>query len=642
MFQWLSQYNYDFALAAIPIQILLLIFYCSRRNLPIRASYSFLWVMLANLAMTAFDLVSCEMNEIWTEYPLWLLYAVNQAYFLGFIIRGWALYDYTAEECQGYTSLGKPLATLAGVPVIFAIFMILSTPWTATVFHFAQDKGYYNCYMYPIIYFCTYFYIAMSLLCVFLRRKQMEFRLQMSMLGYNAVLLAGIILRKEFINTLVTSYFSILAILVIYLSAQNPDLYRDRQTHLFNKDAFDKIAQEFRRKRTQFHCIIVTADNYASAKVLYGYQQIERTIGLIGRWMIDAFREYYVFYYGHGEFLLLQKGKFEDNREHIIRELNTRFSHPWKGKDTEVSLSMSAMVLPYQILPEEMEQIDDLVEFSFSQTYVENKKGNMIFSREIVTDLYRRKAVETALARALENRRIEVYMQPIYSVKERRIVGAEALARLRDPEMGFIAPEEFVRIAERTGDIMELGRQVFDQVCGFLATGKAQRLGIRKVNVNLSPAQCRNDQLSTELIAIAERYGVPLNLIDFEITETSIEDHLLIRKQMLRLQEKGATFSLDDFGTGTSNLIRLLNLPIHVVKLDMYIVRSYFTGRTGILPDLVRMFHNANVRVVAEGIETAEMKETLAGIGCDYEQGYYYSRPVPLDEFIELLQENIT
>lgn len=69
MFQWLSQYNYDFALAAIPIQLLLLIFYCSRRNLPIRASYSFLWVMLANLAMTAFDLISCEMNEIWTEYP---------------------------------------------------------------------------------------------------------------------------------------------------------------------------------------------------------------------------------------------------------------------------------------------------------------------------------------------------------------------------------------------------------------------------------------------------------------------------------------------------------------------------------------------------------------------------------------------
>ena len=101
MFQWLSQYNYDFALAAIPIQLLLLIFYCSRRNLPIRASYSFLWVMLANLAMTAFDLISCEMNEIWTEYPLWLMYVVNQGYFLGFILRGWALYDYTAEECHG-------------------------------------------------------------------------------------------------------------------------------------------------------------------------------------------------------------------------------------------------------------------------------------------------------------------------------------------------------------------------------------------------------------------------------------------------------------------------------------------------------------------------------------------------------------
>ena len=224
MFQWLSQYNYDFALAAIPIQLLLLIFYCSRRNLPIRASYSFLWVMLANLAMTAFDLISCEMNEIWTEYPLWLMYVVNQGYFLGFILRGWALYDYTAEECHGYASLGKYLATLANVPAAVAVLLILSTPWTATIFHFTPDKGYYNCHLYPIIYFCTYFYIAMSLLCVFLRWKQTDFRLKMSMLGYNAVLIAGILLRKAFINTLVTSYFSILAIRVIYLSAQNPDL----------------------------------------------------------------------------------------------------------------------------------------------------------------------------------------------------------------------------------------------------------------------------------------------------------------------------------------------------------------------------------------------------------------------------------
>ncbi len=518
------------------------------------------------------------------------------------------------------------------------MLLILSTPWTATIFHFTPDKGYYNCHLYPIIYFCTYFYIAMSLLCVFLRWKQTDFRLKMSMLGYNAVLIAGILLRKEFINTLVTSYFSILAILVIYLSAQNPDLYRDRQTHLFNKDAFDKIGREFRRKRTAFHCITVTADNYASAKVLYGYQQIESAIGLIGRWMIESFRDYYVFYYGHGEFLMLQKGKFEDHREQIIHELNTRFAHPWKGEDTEVSLSMSAMVLPYEILPEEMEQIDDLVEFAFGKTYMENKKGSKVFSKDIVTDLYRREAVEMALAKALEDRRIEVYLQPIYSMEEHRITGAEALARLKDPELGFIPPDEFVRVAERTGDIMELGRQVFERVCEFLATGQAQRLGIRKINVNLSPAQCRNDQLASELSAIADKHGVPLSQIDFEITETSIEDYLLIRKQMLRLQEKGAEFSLDDFGTGTSNLIRLLNLPIHIVKLDMYIVQSYFSGKTGILPDMVRMFHNAHVGVIAEGIETADMKEELARIGCDYQQGYFYSRPVPPEEFVAYLE----
>ena len=268
MFQQLSHYNYDYALASIPIQLILLIFYCSRRNLPVRSSFSFLLVMIANLVMTAFDLISCEMNEIWTEYPLWLMYIVNQAYFLGFIGRGWALYNYTAEECQGYSALGKIVSKLANVPAIVAALLILSTPWTATIFHFAPEKGYYNCYIYPIIYFCTYFYIFMSLLCVFLRRKQTDIRLKTSMVGYNLVLIAGIVLRKQFIDTFVTSYFSILAILFIYLSAQNPDLYRDKETRLLNRAAFEKIGSEFLEKRIPFRYIIFKIDNYSSAKSL--------------------------------------------------------------------------------------------------------------------------------------------------------------------------------------------------------------------------------------------------------------------------------------------------------------------------------------------------------------------------------------
>ncbi len=639
MFHWISGYNYDFALAAIPIQILILLFYCSRRNLPLRSSASFLYVMIANLVMTASDIISCEMNEIWTQYPLWLMYVVNFGYFVAFILRGWALFDYTAEECNAYRTMGRWSRPLTWMPAALVVILILSSPWTSAIFHFAPGVGYYNCSLYKSIYYSTYFYIAVSILSVIVTWRQTQRRLKLSMLGYNAVLIAGIFLRKLFINTLVTSYFSIIAILVVYLSAQNPDLYRERKTRLFNKDAFDRIAAELLRENKRFRCIIASIHNYESAKVLYGHQQMNRSLELIGRWLWESFPREYVFYFGNGDYLLLGKDHKASGREGIIRKINDRFSLPWQAKDTDVALSVSAIALPWELLPKEIAEVDDLISYAYSRAYIENERGNIAITQNVKTELIRRKAVEHALGRALKEHRIEAYFQPIFSVKEQKIIGAEALARLRDPDLGFIPPDEFIHVAEQTGDIMELGRQMFERVCIFLASPQAKASDIRRINVNLSPAQCLNDQLASELFAIARRYQVSMSLIDFEITESTITDTMMLLKQMLMLQEQEATFSLDDFGTGTSNLTRLMKLPIQTVKLDMNVVHSYFTGESGVLPDLVNMFQNAKMEVVVEGVETEEMKNVLSEMGCDYLQGYYFSKPVPPPEFLDFIHK---
>jgi EAL domain-containing protein (putative c-di-GMP-specific phosphodiesterase class I) len=156
--------------------------------------------------------------------------------------------------------------------------------------------------------------------------------------------------------------------------------------------------------------------------------------------------------------------------------------------------------------------------------------------------------------------------------------------------------------------------------------------------VNLSPAQCLNNQLATEFAQIAHSHGVPLSMIDLEVTESAAEDLTSIREQMDGLLAAGTEFALDDFGTGTSNITRLLSLPLHVVKLDMTVVWSYFRGDSTLLPDLINMFRNVNMKVVVEGIETEEMHRAVEEMGCDYEQGYYYSRPLPPQEFVRYMR----
>jgi EAL domain-containing protein (putative c-di-GMP-specific phosphodiesterase class I) len=195
-------------------------------------------------------------------------------------------------------------------------------------------------------------------------------------------------------------------------------------------------------------------------------------------------------------------------------------------------------------------------------------------------------------------------------------------------------------VAEKNGDIMEIGRQVFEKTCIFLKTVDTKKLGIDFININLSPIQCMSHSLLRELSEIAGRHGIPMSMFDFEITESLVEDYDMIQMQIQGLQSMGAELSLDDFGTGASNLTSLMKLPIHVVKIDMLFTRSFFDGKAPFLPDLIRLFQHSNMEIVVEGIETKEMMDTMIKLGCDYEQGFYFSKPLPPEEFKAFMAEN--
>ena len=131
-------------------------------------------------------------------------------------------------------------------------------------------------------------------------------------------------------------------------------------------------------------------------------------------------------------------------------------------------MTFTIMLIPFDILKREIERIEELINFASGRSYHENQRGNYAITEAILSKLQREKDIEAALKKALEQHRVEVFFQPIYSTGADRVVGAEALARLNDDNMGYIPPNEFIRVAERNGDITELGRQIFDRVCRFV------------------------------------------------------------------------------------------------------------------------------------------------------------------------------
>ena len=252
----------------------------------------------------------------------------------------------------------------------------------------------------------------------------------------------------------------------------------------------------------------------------------------------------------------------------------------------------------------------------------------------------KRLELETALRRGIERGELEIHYQPFFSLADSRIVGAEALVRWRHPVEGLLPPAQFIEMAEETGLILPLGRQVLEQACAQARTLK-DKFGISvPISVNLSPRQFQHTGLLGDVASVLDSAGLESEAITFEITETMVmEDLASAREVMKKLNRLGVRLAIDDFGTGQSSLRYLKQFPIHEVKVD----RSFVMGvasdpvDAAIVRAVVTLASAMGIEVVAEGVETPEQVEQLRALGCDICQGYYFSRPLQADKFEELL-----
>jgi len=251
--------------------------------------------------------------------------------------------------------------------------------------------------------------------------------------------------------------------------------------------------------------------------------------------------------------------------------------------------------------------------------------------------------IEEIVKDAVQNDKLDVVYQPIYSVADKAFVSAEALVRLRDTTtLGFISPDEFIPIAEKRGMIMKLGELVFEKVCRFAKENDLQGFGIKYIEVNLSGIQCIDYMLPAQLQSIMKKYKISPSFINLEITETAaIESGDMLKKNMNKLRGMGCSFSMDDFGTGYSNLSQMVAVNYDLVKIDKSLIWPCFeeNGEKAlvILENIVNMLLQLGVKIVAEGVETVAQLNKLTMLGVDYMQGYFYSKPVNETDFISFV-----
>ena len=342
---------------------------------------------------------------------------------------------------------------------------------------------------------------------------------------------------------------------------------------------------------------------------------------------------------GGDEFIILLRGlKNNDNALAVAENLLKTFREPFKVDGKELILTMSIGVAIY---PKNGRSASDLLRNADTAMYQAKALGRntySFFTQEMNTVMQRRFEIEDQMRGALERNEFELHFQPQLDVKSASIIGAEALLRWHNPTLGNITPDEFIPIAEHSGLIIPIGEYVIKQALSFL--NKWQKIDRKKYTmaVNLSPRQFRNTKLIGFITNILNENDISATSLELEITEDVLmSGEPYIHDALISISDLGIKLSMDDFGTGYSSLSYLRQYPFDVLKVD----RSFINGITSNKADCdlvkatIAMSHSLDLTVVAEGVETKEQLQLLENLGCDFVQGYYFSRPIPAERLLE-------
>lgn len=282
-------------------------------------------------------------------------------------------------------------------------------------------------------------------------------------------------------------------------------------------------------------------------------------------------------------------------------------------------------------------------DLALSRAKMEGNGMSLLYRHELHLRAIERNSIERDLRAAIRQGDLELFYQPKVDVASQRIAGAEALVRWRHPERGYIPPDVFIPVAEKSGFIGELTKWVMNEACRQIRHWQDMGLARVTVAVNVSAGDLRRPDLTDMIANTLVKHSVSPQYLELEVTESMVmQDVDMVIGTLRRLRSLGIGIGIDDFGTGYSSLAYLKRFPVQRLKIDRSFVRDLSAfGEGRVIPKvIIDLAHALSVKVVAEGVETAEQLHALAELGCDEAQGYFLGRPMPCDEFEAYLQNS--
>ena len=549
-----------------------------------------------------------------------------------------------AETRTWYWMKQKHRLVITFMPYFAVLVLVAVNIFTGCVYIVTPYEGYQRGPLIFIVYIIAALYMIWGITYLIMRRKMMSKSRLFSFTSMYVLIGASILFQMLNPKYLVEMIMTALGELFISLLVLRPEDHLDYFTGMPSFKAYCNEVRKICKNRTPEKIIVMRFINASQLRQFLGDEKYLSFVRSIAYHVSDMCAKRGLYFDMYLEqpgriYLIIDNFDFDfesivhDIYAHIIADILElenngakvipRFCeirYPEDSKDPETIFNIGHQF--HRIIP-------------FDQFYT--KAFDIINSDGFNI----RNNMDLILNRAIREKKFEMYYQPIYSIRDGRFVSAEALIRLFDDEYGFVSPALFIPAAERKGLMIPIGDFVLESVFEFISKNDLQELGLSYIELNLSVAQCLQGDLADKIFALEKKYHINPERVNLEITETTYENIGDITDMNIkRLSENGFSFSLDDYGTGYSNMHRISRLPLKIIKIDKTMVDD-MVNKAGmsVLSNTVIMMKDIDKEIVCEGVETKEQLDTLTTLGVDFIQGYYFSKPLSAENFVSFIRE---
>jgi len=413
--------------------------------------------------------------------------------------------------------------------------------------------------------------------------------------------------------------------------------YQDDLTNLPNRRAMNKLVENAIVNQVECAVLSIDLDGFKKINDLYGHEKGDLLLGSTGRKLQEIVSGFGVVgRLGGDEFLVFTEKKSTSELEIFANELLRIFSKPIVIGQNSFSISASVGISQFPIHSSSANQLLSAADIAMYRAKKVRGSHFEFYKAKMTEELSRRLLLEQSFSEDLHQNGFYFVFQPQIDRMTNEMIGFEVLSRLNHPTLGNISPFEFIGIAEETENISKLTHHLMTEVFSKVSSWINSFGFSKKVSFNVTPFLLSQKTFFRDLFELLDEYGIPYNQIELEITEeTQLKVNQCTLDNMKVCRERGIQIAIDDFGTGFSMLKSLTHFPIDKIKIDKYFIDQLGKDNQteAVLKSIIFLGQNLNCTVIAEGVEKLEDVEALTEMGCNYFQGYYFNRPLEMDDF---------